>query len=253
MAEKQTNSPRETTPPPRRSSELRLALIWCGSILGALLLLVLIGLWLTFSGYRSYSAPRLDDRHYQLLRRLASDLRNNRTKPEASLSFKPAEVQYLLDIVRHLSQLAPDRQQVPPAESFMLEYEGRGVNFAVPLPVTGSWCFGGKIYVSGFFWMEKHGNDLLAEVPKLRFGRFDLPFPVGIDRLVPGWRKRLKKELSREFMTSIRSLSAERDGTLVLVYRPQELRRPLKKRLDKVQEHSSGELRVLIDQIIKAL
>ena len=239
--------------PRRRSSIWRRILKGCGILVGVLLLLGLIGVFLAFSGYRDYSAPRLDDRHYQLLRRFASELRNNRRKREATIVFSPEEAQYFLDVVRHMSQLVPDRRQVPPAESFMLEYENGGVKFAVPLPAAGSWCLGGKVYVSGILRLEKRDGEILAEVPKLRFGRWDLPLPVGPDRLVPGWRERLKKELSQEFMTAITGWRAAEDGSVVLVYRPQELRKPLKKQLDRVRERSSGEMRMLIDQIIKAL
>ena len=235
---------------PRRKKML----VWCAAVLGVLLLLALIGMWLTFSGYRQYPAPKLGEKHYLFLRRIATDLRNNRDRDEAELRFTPEEMGLLLDIVRHSSQFVPSREKVPPPENFLLEYpDVGGVKGVVPIPVAGKWCFGGKIYVSAVLYLEKIGNKVDAEVEELRFGRFDLPFPVGIDTLVPNWRARLQDELSREHMLAVKGIRSQRDGTVVLTYRPQELRKPLKRQLTRLRKNCSGELKMPINELIKAL
>ena len=232
----------------------RKIIVWCAAVLGTLVLLALIGAWLTFSGYRDYSAPQLGEKHYLLLRRIATDLRKNRELDEAELQFTPEEMGLLLDIVRHSSQFVPTREKLPPPESFLLQYDKfggfRGVG---PVPVAGKWCFGGMIYVSGVLYLEKRGDKVEAEVENIRFGRFDLPFPISVDTLVPGWRDRLADEFSRGYMKAIKTIRAKRDGSFVLIYRPQELRKPLKKQLTKLRENCSGELKVPLTELIKAL
>jgi hypothetical protein len=102
-------------------------------------------------------------------------------------------------------------------------------------------------------YFEKDGDKVEAEVEKLRFGRFDLPFPVGVDTLAPGWKDRLRNELSREHLKAVKDVHSERDGTFVLVYRPQELRKPLKEQLTRLRKNSSGELKMPLNELIKAL
>ena len=228
--------------------------IWGAAVAAALLLLTLTAALLVFSPYRDYSAPQLGEPHYLLLRRIATDLRKNRTRDEAEIRLSPDETGLLLDIVRHASQFARGTAPVPPPENFMLGYgKDGGVRFAVPFDAAGSWCFGGKIYVSGAFFFEKKENEVVPEMPELRFGRVGIPVPGGLDTLRPSWKDELREKLPPEFMTSVRDIHAERDGTVVLIYRPRELRRPLKRRLSGVQEKSSGELRPTLDQLIKAL
>lgn len=229
------------------------ALVWCAAVLGALALLLLLLAWLTFSSYRDLSAPQLGEPHYLLLRRLATTMRNNRKLKEATIRLSPQEVNQLFDIVRHASQFVPDRQ-APPPKSFMLRYrDDGGVFVSAPAPVAGAWCFGGKIYVSGLLYFEKQDDEVIADVPKLRFGRADLPVPGGLNTVYPAWKTQLKEALPEEFMTAVRSLHTERDGTVVLVYRPQEIRRPLKKQLSKVEDRCSGELKLPLGQLIKSL
>ena len=237
------------------SPVMRKVLIWCGIVLGTLLLLTLIALWMTFSGYRDFPEPKLDERHYLFLRRLATDMRNNRDLGEAELRFAPEDMDLLLDIVRHASQFAPGRsKKLPPPKNFMLKYDrNNGVYGAAPIPVAGEWLFGGKIYVSGALRLEKEEKKLNAEVKKLGFGRFDLPLPFGVDTFVPDWRQKLEKAFSGEIMSAVKSIRTESDGTVVLVYRPQDLRKPLKKRLTQLEERCSGELKLPIRQLINAL
>ena len=257
MEGKKKKSPRGSAAGGRgagKNRRRRKIIIWCAAVIGTLLLLTLIGAWLTFSGYRDYSAPKLGEKHYLLLRRIATDLRKNRDLEDAELQFTPEEMGLLLDIVRHSSQFVPTREKLPPPESFLLEYDkSGGLRGIAPIPVTGPWCFGGKIYVSGELFLEKSGKKVDVEVENLRFGRFDLPFPVSVDTLVPGWRERLEDEFSREYMKAIKGIRTKRDGTFVLTYRPQELRKPLKKQLTRLRENCSGELKVPLTELIKAL
>ena len=228
-------------------------LIWCGAIFGVLLAAVLLVAWLTFSSYRDFPAPMLEEPHRLLLRRLATELRNNRQHEEAAIFLTPQEANLLLDIIRHLSQFARDRK-VPPPKNFMIRYrDDGGVFVSAPAAVAGEWCFGGRIYVSGVLFFEKQDGRIIAEMPELRFGRFDIPVPGGLDTIYPSWKQRLTRSLPREFMSSVKSLGPKRDGTIVLVYRPQELRRPLKRTLTRVERRSSGEIKMLVEQLIKSL
>ena len=113
--------------------------------------------------------------------------------------------------------------------------------------------FGGKLYLSGVLYFEKQNEKIIADLPELRFGRADLPLPGGAQIFGASWRERLTEALPDEFKASVKELYPERDGTLVLVYSPRELRRPLKKQLEKVRDRSSGELRMLAGQLITAL
>lgn len=244
------NAPAKRT---RKWSLARKCLAWSGAAVAVLLLLSLIGAWLIFSGYREFPAPDPGRPHYLFLRDIASQLRNNRRKKEATIRLSPQEVDLLLDIVRHSSQFVRSRNEVPPPEFFMLEYRRDGaLGFSVPINVTGSWCFGGKIYVSGDLYFEKRGRQIDADLPKLRIGRFGLPIG-GIGTYVPGWKAKLEKALASEYMDAIKSIGSESDGTLVLVYSPEELRNPLKRHLTKVRERCSNDLRPWITQVIQAL
>ncbi len=235
------------------ASPWRKVLIWSAAILGALALSALLLAWLTFSSYRDLSAPQLGEPHYLLLRRLATMMRSNRKLKEATLRLSPQEVDQLFDIVRHASQFVPERQ-MPPPRSFMLRYrDDGGVFVSAPAPVAGEWCFGGKVYVSGLLYFEKQEDEVIVDMPRLSFGRADVPIPGGLDTVYPSWKKELKEALPAEFMTAVKSLHSERDGSVVLVYRPQELRRPLKKQLSKVEERCSGELKLPLGQLIKSL
>lgn len=235
------------------ASPRRKIIIWCAAILGALVLLTLLLTWLTFSPYRDFSAPQLDEPHYLLLRRLATEMRTNRKRQEAAIRLSPREVDLLFDIVRHASQFIPD-DRMPPPKSFMLRCrDDGGVFISAPAPVAGEWCFGGRVYASGVLYFEKQGDEIIVDLPKLRVGRADLPVPGGLDTVYPSWKRELKDALPPEFMTSVKSLYSERDGTVVLVYRPQELRRPLKEQLSKVEERCSGELKLPLGQLIKSL
>ena len=159
----------------------------------------------------------------------------------------------LLDIIRHSSQFVRRRTEVPPPKYFLLDYSrDGGLGFSVPFDTGISWCFGGKIYISGVLYLEKRGREIDADLPKLRFGRFGLP-AGSIDTYVPDWKRKLRNALNSEFMNAIRSIRAESDGTVVLVYSPGELRRPLKNQLNKVREHCSGDLRPWVTQVIHAL
>ena len=237
----------------RAVSPLRKVLIWCGAILGALLLAALLVAWLIFSPYRDFAAPQLGEPHYLLLRRLATEVRNNRRLKEATLRFSPQETNLLLDIIRHSSQFVPD-DNVPPPKHFMLRYrDDGGVFVCAPVRVADKWCFGGNVYASGVLYFEKQGDEIIADVPKFRVGRVDAPLPGGLDGVYPAWKEQLKKSLPREFMTSVKDLHSDRDGTVVLVYRPQELRRPLKNKLSQIESRCSGELKMPLEQLIKSL
>jgi len=247
------NRKKSTRKAKRAVSPRRRILVWCGAILGALLLAVLLVAWLIFSPYRDFSAPQLGEPHYLLLRRLATEVRNNRRLKEATIRFSPQETNRLLDIIRHSSQFVPD-DRVPPPRHFMLNYrDDGGVFVSAPVRVAGKWCFGGNIYASGVLFFEKQGDEIVADVPKFRVGRVDMPLPGGLDGVYPAWKKQLKKSLPKEFMTSVKSLYPERDGTVVLVYYPQELRRPLKKKLSDIESRCSGELKMPLNQLIKSL
>lgn len=229
-------------------------LVWSGVILGVLLLTALLLTWLTFSSYRDFSAPRLAEPHHLLLRRLATELRNNRDKEEAEILLSPQEANQLLDIIRHASQFANRRKKMPPPTSFMLRYHDDGsLFFSIPASVAPEWCFGGKIYASGSLYFEKRDAEINAEIPEFRFGRADISIPGGLDTVYPSWKQRMTRMLPAQFMTSVRYIRAKRDGTIVLVYRPKELHRPLKKRLSKIESRCTGELKLPLGQLIKSL
>ena len=248
------NATKKTAGSSRERSLQRKILICTLIFMGTMLLLVLIGMFVTFSGYRKYPEPNLGQPHYLFLRDIASQLRNNRREKEATIRLSPREVDLLLDIVRHSSQYVRKRDDIPPPENFMLEHRrDGGWGFAVPIDVAPKWCFGGKIYVSGAVHFEKRERAVNAELPDLRFGRFDLPVPGGIDTYVPDWKEKLENALTSEYMNAIKSVRSESDGTVVVVYRPDELRKPLKNHLTKVRERCSGDLRPWISQVIHAL
>ena len=234
MAEKKKSTSKPAKRPVKKSGGFvarHKFLIWSGVILGVLLAAILLVAWLTFSPYRDFSAPHLGEPHHLLLRRLASELRNNRQLKEAEIRLSPQEANLLLDIIRHGTQFVGNKK-VPPPRNFMLRYhDDGGLSFAVPAPVAPEWCFGGKIYISGLLYLEKQDKEINAEVPELRFGRVDIPIPGGLDTVYPSWRQRMERKLPVEFMTSVRYIRAKRDGTIVFVYCPKELHRPLKKRL----------------------
>ena len=253
-SQKKPGGEAEKNKPPRLDPVLRFVLLWGGGTVAVLTLLVLIVVWLTFSPRREFSAPRLDEPHYLFLRRLATEVRKNRELKEATLRLPPGDVQLLLDIIRHSSQFARGRKELPPPEHFALEYrKGGGIYFAVPLEVAGKWCFGGIVYVSGELFFEKHEQKVAIELPDLRFGRFDLPVPGGLDLWFPSWHDRAQRALPGEFMKAVKSIYPEPDGTVVVVYRPRELRKPLRKQLDRVHGRCSAELRLPLEQLKNAL
>ena len=238
----------------RPKSIARMALTWSLIVFAALLLLSILFVWMTFSPLRKYPEPKIGKEHNLLLRRLATEMRINRKLDEATLRFSPKEVQLLLDLIRHTSQFVKSKKKLPAPENFMLTYRDDGsVHFAVPVNAMDDWCFGGRIYLSGELFFEKHGDKIELDLPRLRFGRFDIPVPGGIDLYVPSWRNRVKRSLSKEFMTAVKDIYPERDGTVVIVYRPQLIRAPLKKKLDQIHQRCSGELRLPIRELIKAL
>lgn len=239
---------------PRMDPVLRMTLVWGGGFIGVLALLVLIGLWLVFSSERDFSAPRLGEGHYLFLRRLATEMRNNRLEKEATLRLSPAEMQQLLDIVRHSSQFVRTRRRtLPKPEHFQLQYRDHGcVYYSIPVKVMPSWCFGGTIYVTGEASFSKYEKDVQINMPEFGVGRFDMSVPGGLDGVMPSWRDRVRRALPGEFMSAVKSINTE-DGYVVLVYRPRELRRPLKKQLEQVQERCSDELRLPLEQLMKAL
>ena len=228
-------------------------LIWSGAILVGVLAVILLVMWLTFSSYRDFPAPHLGEPHNLLLRRLATEVRNNRDKKEAEIRLSPQEANLLLDIIRHASQFVNHRK-MPPPKNFMIRYHDDGsIFFSVPAPVAGKWCFGGKIYVSGSLYFEKQDKKIDAAIPEVRFGRVDIPIPGGLDTIYPSWKQRMEHMLPGVFITSVRYICAKRDGTIVLVYRPKELHRPLKNRLSKIESRCSGEIKLTLGQLIKAL
>ena len=245
------------SPAPKRNSAGKpwlKVLLWTGIALGTLLLLTLLGMFVTFSGYRDYPEPNIGKPHYRFLRSVASQMRNNKRRDEATIRMSPAEVGLLLDIIRHTTQFVGEKHQVPQPQQFMIDYDSKGsFGFAVPVDAAGPWCFGGKIYVSGELFFEKKGNEIAADMPKLCFGRFDMPIPGGADFVAPNWRKRLERAFSKDFTAAIKSIHTERDGTVVLTYSPNELRKPLKKHLDQVYERCSESLKPWIRQLIQAL
>lgn len=254
MTPTNTDTKPAAAPKAAPQSIARLALTWSLIVFGILLLLLILIGFMTFSSFRNYSAPKIGEEHNLLLYRLAREMRTNRTLDEATLRFSPNEVQRLLDIIRHSSQFVKTRRKPPPPENFMLAYRKNGrVYFAAPMDAMDKWCFGGRIYLSGELFFEKHGDKIELDLPRLCFGRFDLPVPGGVDLYVPSWRARIRRALSGEFMTAIKDVYAERDGTVVIVYRPQHIRKPLKKKLDQIHQRCSGELKLPIEQLKNAL
>ena len=201
---------------------------WCVVVLAALAVLsslaVLIAA-LTFSSHRKLPLPELEGRHHLLIGRIIGKLRREVTRrkvrAEAQLRFTPGEVNLLLEFARHnAGNGGPD---VPPPESFDIRYQPDGAfAFVAPVEAAPRWCFGGQIYLSGRFHFEKQDGEIIVDIPELRFGRADMKVPGGgtwFDATAA-----VKQALPPEFDAAVKSIYTERDGTLVIVYRPKELR-----------------------------
>lgn len=201
---------------------------WCVVVLAALAVLaalVVILAALTFSSHRKLPLPKLESRHHLLIGRVVGQLRREMTRrkvrAEAQLRFSPGEVNTLLEFAR--STAGNGGPDVPPPESFDIRYLPDGAfAFVAPVEAAPRWCFGGQIYMSGRFHFEKQDDKIIVDIPELRFGRVDMKVPGG-----GTWfdaADAVKQALPPEFDAAVKSLYTERDGTLVIVYRPKELR-----------------------------
>ena len=216
------NSVRSVKRPPVWKNPALRTVLWCAAVLLTLFLLFLAGSLLIFSPYRALGAPRLGDRHYQTLNRVtsrtASQTFSRRPPEEARLRLSPDEVNDLLDLARGSSGFSPD---MPPPWSFSAAYRPDGsFSFTVPIDAAPAWFFGGKIYADGSFRLEKQGEKLMLELPELRIGRAGLSIPGGSLLAGNTGEAALKKAIPPEFDAAIKDFYSERDGTLVVVYRP---------------------------------
>lgn len=196
---------------------------WGIGIAAGIAVLTVAALVLCFSSLRSLPLSPLNDRHYLLIGRISNQLsrevlrRNPRA--EATLRLSVDEVNALLEFARHTAYAAGG--DVPPPESFVIGYRSDGAfTFTVPVKTAPRWCFGGMFYLSGRFHFEKQDDKLCVDVPELRFGRADLPVPGGGAYLSADT---VKEALPPEFDAAVKALYPERDGTLVIVYRPREM------------------------------
>ena len=210
-----------------RPAAKRRALWWCLGAGAGIVLLVLAVLALCFSPLRSLPLAPLTERHYILIGRISNQLTREvlRRNPRAAavLRLSVADVNALLEFTRHTAYAA-GAQNVPPPESFELGYRPDGTfTFVMPAPAAPRWCFGGMLYLSGRFHFEKQERRLIVDVPELRFGRADLPVPGGGTYLNDSVAEAVRQALPPEFDTAIKTVYPERDGTLVVVYRPREL------------------------------
>ncbi len=200
---------------------------WCLGIVAALVVLAVALLALCFSPLRSLPLAPLTDRHYLLISRITNQLSREvmrRTpRAEAELRLSVDDVNTFLEFARHTAYAGG--ADVPPPESFMLGYRPDGAfTFVVPAQAAPRWCFGGNVYLSGRLHLEKQDDQLFVDVPELRFGRADMPVPGGGTHLREAGVEAVKKALSREFNDAVKSFYAERDGSIVIVYRPRRMR-----------------------------
>ena len=205
----------------------RRALWWGIGIAGGLAVIVLTALALCFSSLRALPLAPLTDRHYLLIGRISNQLTREvlrrRPRAEATLRLSVDEVNTLLEFARHTAYAAGG--DVPPPESFVIGYRPDGAfTFTAPVKAAPKWCFGGMIYLSGNFHFEKQDEKLIVDVPELRFGRADMPVPGGGAYLRDTSVDAIKAALPPEFDAAVKALYPERDGTLVIVYRPREMR-----------------------------
>lgn len=210
---------------PRKSPAVRAAL-WVAATLLFLFVLLLLAALLVFSPYRRLGVPLLKGRHYRTLNRLSSGIAAHtfRRRPvaEARLRLAPDEVNDLLELARRSAEFG---RGMPPVWSFTVSYRPDGAfAFTVPLDAAPGWLFGGKIYADGVFRLEKQNGKLLMEFPELRLGRLGVPVPGGGMFITDkSGGDILAKAFPPEFDAAIKEFYPERDGTLVLVYRPAEL------------------------------
>ncbi len=216
--------------PPRRAGDAaakRRRIWWWGiGIAAALVVLALTVLALCFSSLRSLPLSPLTERHYLLIGRLSNQLTREvlrrHPRAEATLRLSVDEVNTLLEFARHTAYAAGT--DVPPPESFVIAYRPDGAfTFTVPVDAAPNWCFGGMLYLSGRFHFEKQDEKLIVDVPELRFGRAELPVPGGGAYLREASADAVRESLPPEFAAAVKSLYSERDGTLVIVYRPREM------------------------------
>lgn len=201
---------------------------WCVvtlAVLAALAVLAVMLAALTFSSHRTLPVPKLENRHYLLIGRLTGqltrELKRRKIRAEAQLRLTPDEVNTLLEFARSSANFGGS--DVPPPESFDIRYRPDGAfTFVAPVEAAPRWCFGGQIYLSGRFHFEKQEEKIIVDIPELRFGRADMKVPGGGTYFDAATA--VKKALPPEFDAAVKDLYPERDGTLVIVYRPKELR-----------------------------
>ena len=201
---------------------------WCVVVLAVLAVLAALAVLLaalTFSSHRKLPLPKLEPRHYLLVGRITNKLTREVTRrkvrAEARLRLTPDEVNTLLEFAR--SSAAFGGPDVPPPESFDIRYLPEGAfTFVAPVEAAPRWCFGGQIYLSGRFHLEKQDDKIIVDIPELRFGRAGIKVPGGGTYFDAA--EAVKNALPPEFDAAVKDLYPERDGTLVIVYRPKELR-----------------------------
>jgi hypothetical protein len=207
---------------------------WCVvvlAVLAGLAVLAVILTALTFSSHRALPLTKLEDRHYLLVGRITGQLTReaSRRQPraEAQLRLTPDEVNTLLEFVRNSAKFGGS--DVPPPESFDLRYQPDGTFvFVAPVDAAPRWCFGGKIYLNGKVNFEMQDEQVIVDIPELRFGRVGMKVPGGNTYFSSASTEAVRNAMSPEFKAAVKSFYTERDGTLVIVYRPKELRGLLK-------------------------
>ena len=133
------------------------------------------------------------------------------------------EVNALLEFARNLAKLYRCRN-LPPPESFDMVYRKDGsFRFVAPVEAAPAWLFGGKIYAEGVFFLEKQDDKLIFDLPELRLGRVGASLPGAGLAAKNSASEALERALPPEFKAVFKEIYPERDGTLVVVYRPKAL------------------------------
>ena len=199
---------------------------WLGGTLIVLLMLLLALALMTFSPYRKFKVPEIGERHNKALNRLSmhvsSHLYRRDPPAEATLRLSVDDVNALLEFGR--SCILNFNSKLPPPETFEMVYrKDGGFHFVIPLDAAPAWLFGGKIYAEGVFFLEKQSDKLIFDIPELRFGRVGATLPwAGMVAKNLG-EKRLEQAMPPEFKAAVKEIYPDRDGTLVVVYRPKAL------------------------------
>ena len=199
---------------------------WCLAGLAAVLIFALGLSLMIFSPYRKLEIPALENRHYAAINRLSAHASRHlfrRNPPaEVTLRLSADEVNALLEFARNFAKFNRDPGQ-PPPESYDLVYRKDGsFRFVAPIDAAPAWCFGGKIYAEGVFFLEKQPDKLILDIPELRLGRIGAALPgAGLAAKNAG-SEALEQMMTPEFKAAVKEFypEPERDGALVVVYRP---------------------------------